>query len=299
MSGDWLIPALPAHACLGVIAPAGPPKSGVLAQVEPMVERLGFRAKIFPSCAGPGPLPFLAASDAQRLADLHEALDDPEVDALLCLRGGWGCLRLSDRIDLDRIRRSGKPLIGYSDISTLHGFWARAGLPAWHAPMPASDWVQPGGWSDAQALAQRLRAGLRRGEVQPAPGPVHALDRGTQAQGRLLGGNLSVLTAGLGTPANPDWRGALLFLEDISEDPYRVDRSLTQLRLAGVLDDVVGFLLGGFSEAESADAVLAQALHPLGKPVLAGWPAGHIVPHQALPLGVPVTLDVRQRSLRW
>lgn len=290
---------LPPGACLGVIAPAGPPKDGVLAHVAPMVERLGFRAKVFPGCSGPAVLGHLAASDAQRLADLHAALADPEVDALLCLRGGYGCIRLTDQVDTALVRSAAKPLIGYSDITTLHGLWLNAGAPAWHAPMPASDWAKDGGWPDAEALAAQLRRGVHAGDVQPAGGTPHALDHGTQAQGRLIGGNLSVLVSGLGTVAEPDWQGALLFLEDIAEDPYRVDRYLTQLRLAGVLDAVAGFVLGGFSEADSADAVLAHELHALSKPVLAGWPAGHVVPHMALPLGLTVEMDVAQRSLRW
>lgn len=291
--------ALPAGSCLGVIAPAGPPKPGVLAQVAPMVERLGYRAKLFPGCAGPAHLGHLAASDTQRLADVHAALVDPEVDALLCLRGGYGCIRLTDRIDTALVQAAAKPLIGYSDITTLHGLWLNAGAPAWHAPMPASDWAKDGGWPDALALAAQLQRGVHAGDVQHAGGQAHALDQGQQAQGRLIGGNLSVLVSGLGTAAEPDWHGRLLFLEDISEDPYRVDRYLAQLRLAGVLGAVAGFVLGGFSEADSADAVLADYLQPLNKPVLAGWPAGHIVPNGALPLGLAVDMEVAQRCLRW
>jgi muramoyltetrapeptide carboxypeptidase len=297
-----LIPPLPVGACLGVIAPAGPPKTGVLEQVEPMVERLGFRAKVFPGCAGPSHLNHLAATDDQRLRDLQTALADPEIDALLCLRGGYGCIRLADQVGLDTIQSANKPLVGYSDITTLHGLWARAGVPAWHAPMPASDWVKDGGWPDAERLATALHAGVHAGDVQaidPGGQPAHALSQGGSAEGRLLGGNLAVIVSGLHTPADPDWRGAVLFLEDVSEDPYRVDRYLTQLRLAGVLDAVAGFVLGGFSEAESADAVLAEALHPLGKPVLAAWPAGHVQPNHALPLGLRVRLDVPQRQLTW
>ena len=294
-----LIPALPPGACLGIVAPAGPPKPGVLEQVAPMVQRLGFVPKLFPGCAGPAHLGHLAADDAQRLSDLHPALVDPEVHALLCLRGGYGCIRLADRVDLDLVRRAAKPLIGYSDITTLHGLWARAGVPAWHAPMPASDWVKDGGWPDAEHLGAALQRGVWADDWQQAEGPAHPLDQGGVVEGSLLGGNLSVIVSGLHTPADPDWRGALLFLEDVSEDPYRVDRYLTQLRLAGVLDAVAGFVLGGFSEADSADAALADALQPLGKPVLAGWPAGHIQPNRALPLGLRVRLDVPARRLTW
>ena len=164
--------------------------------------------------------------------------------------------------------------------------------------MPASDWVQAGGLADAQLLASRLHRGVWAGDEQQAPAS-HPLSQGQQAQGPLLGGNLAVLVSSLGTAAMPGLRGAILFLEDVAEDPYKVDRFLTQLRIAGVLDAVAGFVLGSFSEAENADAVIADRLLPLGKPLLAGWPAGHGQPHHALPLGLRVRLDVPSRRLIW
>jgi muramoyltetrapeptide carboxypeptidase len=296
---EFLIQALPPGACLGVVAPAGPPKPGVLEQVAPLIEQLGYRAKCFPGCAGPAELGHLAAADAQRLADLHAAFADPAVDAVLCLRGGYGCIRLLDRLDLALLQRHPKPLIGYSDITSLHGALDRLGLPAWHAPMPASDWIKPGGMADAQRLAAQLQRGLRVGDVlAPAELQAHPLSQGQRARGRLIGGNLSVLVSSLGTRWMPDARGAILFLEDIAEDPYRVDRYLAQLRLAGVLDAAAGFLIGSFSDAEAPDAVLADYLRELGKPILAGWPSGHCCPNFALPLGVDVEMDVAGRCLR-
>lgn len=294
-----LIRPLPPGSCLGVIAPAGPPKSGLLAQVQPAIEALGFRAKLFPGCAGPALHGYLAASDATRLADLHAALADPEVDALLALRGGYGCIRLLGGLDRGLIRRAAKPLIGYSDLTTLHAVWAQEGLPAWHAPMPASDWLAPGGEADARRLAEQLQRGLWAGDSLSAAEEAHPLSTAGLAQGRLLGGNLSVLASGLGTPAKLDLDGALLFIEDIGEDPYRVDRYLSQLLAAGQLQRVAGLLLGRFSEAEACDHVLAERLHPLGLPLLAGWPSGHGQPNHPLPLGLTAQLDVGARRLRW
>lgn len=293
-----LIAPLPAGSCLGVIAPAGPPRAGLLDQVAPAIERLGFRAKLFPGCAGPAHLGHLAASDAQRLADLHAALADPEVDAVLALRGGYGCIRLLPALDRGLIAGAAKPLIGYSDISSLHAVWTQLGLPAWHAPMPASDWLQPGGWADAERLAAELQRGLWPGDRQRAPGH-HALNRPGIARGRLLGGNLAVLASCLGTPAMPALAGNIVFIEDVAEDPYRIDRYLAQLRAAGQLDGVAGLLLGSFTEADSGDAVLADHLHRIGCPLLAGWPAGHGQPNHPLPLGQEVELDAGLGELRW
>ncbi|MDN3919435.1 S66 peptidase family protein [Roseateles violae] len=291
------IAALRPGATLGLIAPAGPPKPGQLEQVPALLEAHGFKARVFPGCAGPSRLGFLAADDAQRLADLHAAFADPEVEAVLCLRGGYGCARLLDRIDTELLRRHPKLLIGYSDITSLHGLLDTLGLPGLHAPMPTSDLLAPEGAADARTLFERLRRGYAAGDViAPAMAP-HTLSQGERAEGRLIGGNLAVLAALVGTRWLPDARGAILFMEDIGEDPYRVDRMLAQLRLVGVLDQAAGFLVGSFSEAEAPDEVLADYLRPLGKPILAGWPSGHCRPNEPLPLGLRLVMDVAQRRL--
>lgn len=288
---------LPDGACLAVLAPAGPPKPGQMAQVPALLAAHGFRAKIFPSCAGPAKLGYLAASDEQRLADLHAAFADPEVDAVLCLRGGYGSARLLDRLDTALLMRHPKLLIGFSDITALHGLRDEFGLAGLHAPMPASNLLDADAGGDARALFELLHRGLQAGDVI-APGvAAHALNQGEQATGRLIGGNLAVFTALLGTPWAPRAEGAIVFLEDIAEEPYRVDRLLCQLRQAGVLEAAAGFLIGSFSAAESADEVLAEYLAPLAKPILAGWPAGHCRPHSPLPLGLMLKMDVRARSL--
>ncbi|WP_099862147.1 S66 peptidase family protein [Roseateles chitinivorans] len=295
----FLLPPLPERACLGVIAPAGPPREGTLELVVPLIERLGFRAKVFPGCAGPAFLGHLAADDGRRLADLQDALADPQVDAVIGLRGGYGCMRLLDRIDRAALRRHPKPLIGYSDLTALHALRQQLGMAGWHAPMPASDWHKgEAAWADAQALADRLRAGLRAGDVLgPALAP-HALNRGAApVRGVLSGGNLAVLVALLGTPFMPDLRGSILFLEDVAEDPYKIDRLLCQLRLGGALEDLAGVLLGSFTDADAPDEVLTDYFGDLGVPVLAGWPSGHATPNLPLPIGLAVTMDPVGRTL--
>lgn len=284
-------------ATLGVIAPAGPADPARVAQVPALLQRHGFRAKLFPGCHAQHPtLAYLAGDDAQRLQDLHAAFADPEVDAVLCLRGGYGCLRLLDRIDTDLIRRHAKPLIGYSDITALHLLLNGLGLPSLHGPMPASDLLHEDAGPDAEALFACLRSGLPAG-TRLAPPLEPGIRHGGQVTGELSGGNLAVLCSLLGTPFAPRLQGKILFLEDIGEAPYRVDRMLAQLRLAGLLDAAAGFVLGSFTEADSPQAVLADYLLPLGKPVLGGWPSGHGRPHQVLPFGLPVELDAEQGHL--
>lgn len=294
VASEFLIPPLRPGAHIAVIAPAGPPKPGRLEPVPGWLRERGYEATLLPSCFGSqqglGPLDFLAAPDAVRLADVQTAFASPHFDAVLALRGGSGCIRLLDAIDLDLLAASRKLLIGYSDLTVLHALRTRAGIASLHAPMPASDWGLPGAEADTDALFERLATGWRAGDVVGQAAP-HPLTRGGVAQGRLIGGNLAMFCALLGTPYLPDVDGALLFIEDISEEPYRVDRMLSQLRLAGVLDRLAGLLVGSFSGAENPDAVLADHLPRLHCPVLAGWPSGHGQPNRPLPLGVVAEVD--------
>ncbi len=292
--------ALPPGSLIGVVAPAGPVETERLQQVLPMYEAAGYRARLFPGCsANTG---YLAGDDAARLADLHAALADDEVAAIHCIRGGYGCMRLLDRIDPALLRAHPKLLIGYSDVTALHALWAREGLPSLHAPMAASDLVKPGHdeerKADREAFFALLRRGLRAGDrLLPEPGLLAApgLHAGGVAEGRLVGGNLSLVAALLATPWAWEAAGAILFLEDVNEERYRVDRLLTQLRLAGVFDAAAGFLLGSFTEIAEPWPLLREMLLPIcekhGKPLLAGWPSGHGTPNRPLPLGLRVRLD--------
>jgi muramoyltetrapeptide carboxypeptidase len=277
---------------VGVIAPAGPATPERVALVEPLLARFGLRTRLYPSCHARHPQhDFLAGDDALRLADLHAAFADADVRAVLCLRGGWGSPRLLPLIDSALLRAHIKPFIGYSDITALHALLQREGLMSFHAPMPASDLVIDGAEDDAAALFALLMQPLPAGRVfAPTllPGAWHV---GGSASGRLVGGNLSLLAALAGTPWAVDARAAILFIEDVSEALYRVDRLLTQLQQTGLLDAAAGFLLGSFTEDADPAAVLREHLAHLGKPVLAGWPAGHGRPNRALPLGVMVRLD--------
>ena len=275
---------------VGVIAPAGPAAPQQLVAVEQLYARHGLRVRLYPGCEAD--IGYLAGPDAVRLADLHAALADDDVAAIHCLRGGYGTMRLLDGVDTALLRAKPKLLIGYSDITALHALWCRQGLASLHAPMPASDLIKPGREADEAALFALLRGGLRAGDVlAPAIGPTALRVEGV-AEGRLIGGNLSLVAALLGTGFEWPADGAILFLEDINEELYRVDRLLTQMRLAGVLHAVSGFVLGSFTEATEPTPLLREMLARLGKPLLAGWPSGHGTPNRPLPLGLPVRLSV-------
>lgn len=280
---------------VGVVAPAGPGEAESTARVEPLLRSFGLRTRLYPSChARAG---FLAGSDDLRLKDLHAAFADPAVAAVLCLRGGYGSGRLLDRIDAGLLRQHDKPFVGYSDITALHALRVRQGLVGLHAPMPGSDLVKPERAGDAQALFGCLRGGWRAGTTLAPELAAGGLCSAGVAEGRLMGGNLSLVAALVGTAFAWPPAGAILFLEDVGEPPYRIDRLLTQLRLAGVLDALAGVLLGSFTEDEDPTPVLSDHLLPLGKPLLAGWPAGHGTPNLPLPLGARVRLDATAGTL--
>jgi muramoyltetrapeptide carboxypeptidase len=293
---------------VAVIAPAGPAAPERTALVPALFARFGLEAVLLPSCHAHHPVhDFLAGEDALRLADLHAAFADDSLRAVFCLRGGYGCTRLLERVDAELLRQHSKPFIGYSDITALHVLLLQGarssggGAASFHAPMPGSDLVLEGAEDDAKALFELLMNPLPAGHVlAPAllPGAWHASGSSVGvAEGRLVGGNLSLIAALCGTPWQLDTRGAILFLEDVSESLYRVDRLLTQLRQAGQLQDVAGLLLGSFTEDDDPTAVLREHLAGLGRPLLAGWPAGHGQPNRALPLGARVVLDARARTL--
>ena len=299
-STPWL--PLRQGALVGVVAPSGPVDPAVLPAVEALYARHGWRVRLYPSCRARHPvLPYLAGDDAQRLADLHAALADDEVAAIHALRGGYGAMRLLPGIDTALLRAKPKLLMGYSDITALHALWAAEGLPSLHAPMPASDLIRPGREDDEAALVALLEGGLPAGRVlapELEPGePVHP----GVAEGVLIGGNLSLVAALCGTPWAWNPHRAILFLEDVSESLYRVDRYLTQLQLAGVLHAVAGIVLGSFTESEAPEALLRERLLPLcrelGKPLLGGWPTGHGTPNRPLPLGLRVRLDAGAGTL--
>jgi muramoyltetrapeptide carboxypeptidase len=240
---------------------------------------------------------YLAGDDSRRLGELTRALDDPDVRAIVAARGGYGATRLLDELPAERVARAGKLLVGFSDITALHALWARAGLRSIHGPMVAAL-----GRGSPSHLARWFDAV----EGSP-PEPLQGLDclAPGVTEGPLLGGNLAVLTALVGTPHGPPLDGAVLFLEDVGERPYRVDRMLTTLRQAGWLDRIAGIALGAFTEAAAGPdgvtvrEVLLDRLAGLGVPVVASIPAGHLDDNLELPFGAPVRLDGHAGSLQF
>ncbi|MDR6711908.1 muramoyltetrapeptide carboxypeptidase [Pseudomonas hunanensis] len=290
--------ALPAHACFAIIAPAGP------ARLDPESVRQwfaarGYQCRIYPGVAEAQG--YLAGSDQQRLGDLHAAFADPQVDAILCMRGGYGSMRLLDGLDFELIARHPKPLIGYSDITALHTAINRhLGMVTFHGGMLNADLLGDKQEPTLSSLLAQLSGRLGQGAeiVHPAAYPLTTVVPGV-ASGQLVGGNLSLLGATIGTLAEVETQDSILFIEDVNEPLFRVDRLLTQLRLAGKLDGVRGVLVGDFAGITVAamTPLLQDIFGPLDVPVLAGWRSGHCDPNVCLPLGARVRLDSEGQRL--
>ena len=245
---------------------------------------------------------YLAGPDELRLADLNRALRDPDVRGVLCSRGGYGSQRIVDGVDLDAVRADPKLVVGFSDITALQlALWRGARLATVHGPGAA--WLDQRTGPDAAEALRRTVMTAEPVELKARPDEeTSAVRVPGAARGPLLGGNLCLLTASIGTPDMPDLRGAVLLLEDVDEPPYKVDRMLLHLRRAGALSDVAGIAVGQFTNcsddwpATVAD-VLNERLGDLGVPVLGGLPIGHGRDQLAVPLGVPALLDATAGTL--
>ncbi len=244
---------------------------------------------------------YLAGSDRLRVQDIHDMFTDSRVGAILCTRGGYGAGRLLDLIDYDLVRAHPKILVGFSDVTALSmAMLARSGLLTFHGPMVAAEFggtpteiAEYAFWNTlTQGVSQRMLSLGEEGSM-----------RDGVAEGTLIGGNLAVYSSLVGTPYLPDPSGGILFLEDVGESTYRLDRMLLQLKHAGVLRAVAGVVLGSFTSIPDTvpdrelETVLREYLLPLNIPVMTGFPFGHIQDKVTLPLGAQVRLDTKKRQL--
>jgi muramoyltetrapeptide carboxypeptidase len=308
-SADWVRPpALKPSDTIAFVAPAGPAELPPLRAYAAQLEQGGYRV-IVPQGIEHRKSGYLAGTDEERSAELNRMIRDPKVRAIFPVRGGYGLTRILDRIDYAALRADPKIITGYSDLTALHLAVARqARLVTFHSPMPMSNLWQGDKPQFAFADESFRRAVFadqyKRGEtgytiaVPRDARPVKLV--GGTARGRLVGGNLTLICATLGTPYALQPRGAILFVEDVNEAPYRVDRSLSQLRLAGILDDVAGVVVGSFSGRDPVelDRVLREAFGRLKVPVIVKFPVGHTPLNATLPHGGLVELDADRSTLR-
>lgn len=278
---------------IGVLAPSGPVKEPELREGIEALESLGFPVVL--SAHTFEQEGYLAGPDACRMQELHGMFRDERLKAIICARGGYGVMRLFEKMDFDLVRKHPKILVGYSDITALLlALYRKTRLVTIHGPV-----IKNMGANQGRNLESLLRLLTSREPVTLKFTGTKALKKGL-ARGTLMGGNLTLLTHLAGTPFMPPLRGALLFLEEKGEEPYRVDRMLTHLRLAGVFERCAGIMIGSFEgcgESAEVEALIEERLGDLDVPVITGIPVGHGEENVALPIGVRAELDAVQGTL--
>ncbi len=291
-----LPPHLASGARVALVCPAGPLRGAAdLARAEANARRLGWEpvvGRYVLERSG-----YFAGTDEERLTDLNAAIRDPRIDGVWCVRGGYGAMRILPGVDFAALRARPKALLGYSDVTALHLGALAAGVGAFHGPTARAELTA----FSLDSLARAVSLG-----ADPCGGaPAARTLRGGSAAGPLVGGNLALVAALVGTPWAARLDGAILVLEDVNEAVYRVDRMLMQLRLSGALAGVRGIAFGHCTGcppesddgARALDEVLAEHAEALGVPCLAGVPLGHVDDQWTLPLGSRAELDADARTL--
>lgn len=287
---------------IGVIAPASPPNIPNLKKAIPFFENLGLNVKLgkyVEEVHG-----YLAGTDEQRLKDLHNMFEDDEVDGIIGAGGGYGTGRIAASIDYELIKANPKIFWGYSDITYLHtAIRQQTGLVTFHGPMLASD-IGKEDFHDHSKQSFNQLFKPKTIVYDKTYSSLSTISEG-EAEGRIVGGNLSLIVNSLGGPYEINTKDQILFIEDVDEPPYRIDSFLSQLKHAGKLNDAAGIIVGDFNNAKpkkdrpslTLEEVLDDYFKPLNVPVLSGFKIGHCQPHFAIPLGTKAYLSTKTKTL--
>ena len=296
---------------IGLVSPSAAVDARLTLQLaREAMEALGFKVRLAPHYDDR--YGHLAGTDAERAGDLNAMFADPDVDGIVCVRGGSGAARLLPLLDYATIRANPKVLLGYSDITALHNaLLAQAGLVTFHGPIGAGSWNPFNVDQFKRIFFERELMRYRNvvtdadDELVPRALPP-VIVRVRFSRGELIGGNLTVLTAIAGSPYLPDFAGRILFLEDVEEAPYRVDRMLTTLKLMGALDAIAGFIFGDCTDCDpgagygslTLDQIFDDHIRPLGIPAYRGAMIGHIKEQFIVPHGGAVEMDADAGTFR-
>lgn len=283
---------------LGVVAPSSPSYEEERIEMgKRNLEEMGFKIKMGKSCYSK--YGYLSGRDDIRANDINEMFSDNEVDGIICLRGGYGTPRILDKIDYENIKRNPKVFVGYSDITAIHiAINKFCDLVTFHGPMVTEMNDKFHQFSKESLLKAIMESTVERTIINPNGESIKTIYKGC-AEGILVGGNLSLISSTIGTPYEIDTKGKILFIEEINEEPYKVDRMMTQLKLAGKFNDSAGIILGDWNKCVPEEPerslellqVFEDILIPLKKPTIYNLQSGHCKPMITLPLGVEVFMD--------
>jgi muramoyltetrapeptide carboxypeptidase len=272
---------------IGIIAPAFYPNQDKLEYGINYLKRLGYRIKRGKSLNAKKK--YFAGDDNLRIKDIHNMFMDNDVDIIMCARGGWGSLRFLDKIDYNLINKNRKLLVGYSDITSLQlALWEKISLPSLSGAMVAVEMSEKMNALTEDFLWNQLLNKQDSYTIRLKKNGIRTMIPG-KMNGTLIGGCLSMITAQLATPYSPDYSNKILFIEDINESLYKIDRQLSQLHHAGVLDKLSGLIIGDFinydSDRTSFDDLIKEYLSPRAYPVITDFPYGHGTRKISLPIG--------------
>jgi len=285
---------------IAIVCPAGyMPRERATTCIETL-QSWGYRVRIGNTLGGPSEN-YFSGSDDERLTELQQVLDDPEVKAILCGRGGYGLSRIIDRIDFSRFVKTPKWIAGFSDITVLHiHIWSNYKIVTLHSPMAGA--FNDGGADDVYVRSLR---GALAGEGANYTCSPHPFNRVGVTTGRLVGGNLSLIAHLVGTASDIKTKGKILFLEDVGEYRYNIDRMLRQLKRSGRLDRLAGLVIGGFTESKdtmrpfgaSVEEIIRDIVSEYDYPVCFGFPVSHERENYALKIGVQHTLEITPEKI--
>ncbi len=287
---------------IGLIAPAGKIDRQKVITAKTVLESLGYEVVLGKHIYDEHHI--FAGTDENRAADFQFMLDHHEIKAIICARGGYGCIRIIDKLTFDGFEKHPKLLIGFSDITILHSKLNRLHFGSLHATMPINFTENIADSSSLKKLVDYLAGKLTHYQI-----PTHKFNRFGNSKAELVGGNLSIICSLNATDYELNTHGKILFLEDLNEDLYHLDRLMLNLKLSGKLTHLEGLIIGGMSDmkdsetpfGKSAYEIIQDAVKAYNYPVIFNFPAGHIDENWPLPLGKKVTLDVNEKtaSLKW
>ncbi|MEW6623384.1 MAG: LD-carboxypeptidase [Bacillota bacterium] len=299
---------------VAIISPTSPADMEVVNKGEQRIRAMGLEPVMYPTCYTR--YGYLSAADEKRAEDVNNAFADESIKGIICLRGGYGTMRILDLLDYDMIKKNPKVFLGFSDITGLHAAFNKiCRMVTFHGPMATSSFAKVKGTRvkfekyTYESLRKNLFTNEAPGLVENPEGEVMKSLVGGKAEGEIIGGNLSLLAATLGSPYEVDAKGKILFIEDVGEKIYRVDRMLTSLALAGKFRDCAGVILGTWIDCpqeqgdreESSDLTLEEVFKdiivPYNKPIIANFRAGHNFPQPTIAFGTRVIMDADKKEI--
>ena len=291
-------PYLKAGDTMGILSTARKTDTVAIQKAARIIESFGYKVKLAPNLFAAAHQ--FAGTDAERIADMHTLLKDPEVKAIICARGGYGTSRMVDKVDWSLLEKQPKWIGGFSDVTTILCHLHRKGIESLHCSMAALfDTEDPCKKRSIESLFLLLEGGTFRLEA-----PAHPFNRSGQASGQIIGGNLSILNHLIGTPSDPEYSGKILFIEDLDEYLYHVDRMMVQLKRSGKLAKLAGLVVGGMSDMNDNSTPFGKTAYEIIKehtaeyayPVAFELPIGHEALNLAVPVGRNVLLQVNEEG---